>query len=407
MRDVLYYPNRAQLDFASLPEDFQEFGEGLVYFAEMLKETRALASDLSRGNLSCPLPRPDNELASNLKSLHATLKHLTWQARQVANGDYKQRVRFMGDFSEAFNEMVVQLKERQDALLSEIETIQKQRRDLEHSSNLFEIITNRLSEWIIVIDRDTGEWLFVNHPTEDFLGDASFEPKLYDVLLERIRQRMENDARKSEEFSLASDEAVQWFSATFHPMHWYGYDAVAAVLTDITASKAEIDKLEGVAYRDALTGVYNRHYGMNLLNDWIKQRIRFVVCFIDMDRLKYVNDVFGHAEGDRYILHVAELLKTFSEGSYLCRLGGDEYMILADSLDQKATEDRLEALRGCLVAESLVAQNGEPFKGSLSYGVVEVMPDNELLASDILSLADEKMYTYKKAHRMERRDMSG
>jgi len=404
LRDVLYYPNRAQLDVASLPEDFREFGEGLVYFAEMLKETRALASDLSRGNLSCPLPRPDNELASNLKSLHATLKHLTWQAQQVANGDYKQRVRFMGDFSGAFNQMVIQLKERQDALLGEIETIQKQRRNLERSNNLFEIITSRLSEWIVVIDRDTGERLFVNHPIENFLGNASFEPRLYGFLLDRIQQKEENDAKKSEEFSLVSDEVVQWFSVTFYPMHWYGYDAVAAVLTDITASKAEIDKLEVVAYRDALTGVYNRHYGMDMLNKLIKQCIRFVVCFIDMDRLKYVNDVFGHAEGDRYILHVAELLKTFSESSCLCRLGGDEYMVLAVDLDQKAAEDRLEALRGRLIAETFTMQCGKSYKGSLSYGVIEVTAGNTLPAGDILSQADEKMYFYKKAHRMERRD---
>ena len=404
MRDVLYYPNRAQLDIASLSEDFREFGEGLVYFVEMLKETRSLATALSRGDLSCTLPKPDNELASNLKSLHATLKHLTWQTLQVANGDYNQRVRFMGDFSGAFNQMVVQLKERQDALLGEIETIQKQRRDLEHSNNLFEIVTSRLSEWIVVIDRNTGERLFINHPVRNLLIDASFEPRLYDVLLKQIRQTEESDAQKSDEFSLVANEVVQWFSVTFYPLHWHGYDAVTAVLGDITASKAEIDRLEEVAYRDALTGVYSRHYGMNMLNRWIEQHRHFVVCFIDMDQLKYVNDVYGHLEGDRYILHVAKLLLTFSEEFCLCRLGGDEFMILATDIEQKTAEERLEELRGSLVAEIFETDCGKSYRGSLSYGVVEVATDNALPAGDILSQADEKMYFYKKAHRMERRD---
>jgi len=404
LRDVLYYPNRAQLDIASLSEDFREFGEGLVYFVEMLKETRSLATALSRGDLSCTLPKPDNELASNLKSLHATLKHLTWQTLQVANGDYNQRVRFMGDFSGAFNQMVVQLKERQDALLGEIETIQKQRRDLEHSNNLFEIVTSRLSEWIVVIDRNTGERLFINHPVRNLLIDASFEPRLYDVLLKQIRQTEESDAQKSDEFSLVANEVVQWFSVTFYPLHWHGYDAVTAVLGDITASKAEIDRLEEVAYRDALTGVYSRHYGMNMLNRWIEQHRHFVVCFIDMDQLKYVNDVYGHLEGDRYILHVAKLLHTFSEDFCLCRLGGDEFMILATDIEQKTAEERLEELRGSLVAEIFETDCGKSYRGSLSYGVVEVATDNALPAGDILSQADEKMYFYKKAHRMERRD---
>jgi len=407
LRDVLYYPSRAQLDSASLPEDFREFGEGLVYFVEMLNETRALATALSRGDLSCPLPKPDNELASSLKSLHATLKHLTWQTRQVANGDYKQRIRFMGDFADAFNQMVIQLKERQDALLGEIETIQKQRRDLERSNNLFEIITSRMPEWIVVFDRNTGERLFSNHPVKNLLTNASLESRLYDVLLSHTQQaEEENGIQKSKAFSLVDDEVIQWFSVTFYPLHWYGYEAMAAVLSDITASKAEIDKLEGVAYRDALTGKHNRHYGMNQFNEWIEQHRRFVVCFIDMDKLKYVNDAFGHAEGDRYILKVAQLLEGFSRDACLCRLGGDEFMILATGLDRKTAENRLGTLRDCLVAEELTTQGGISYQGSLSYGVVEVTEDNILPASQILSQADERMYAYKKAHKMERRNAS-
>jgi len=144
---------------------------------------------------------------------------------------------------------------------------------------------------------------------------------------------------------------------------------------------------------------------MDLLNEWIGQRRHFGLCFIDIDRLKYVNDVFGHAEGDRYILQVAKLLEAFFERDCLCRLGGDEFMVLAADIDQKTMEDRLETMRDCLVAEELTTQDGTSYRGSLSYGVVEVTPDNTLPASEILSLADERMYVYKKAHKMERRDM--
>ena len=67
---------------------------------------------MSVGNFDCALPSPDNEIAASLKSLHASLKHLTWQAQQVAKGDYNQRVDFMGDFSIAFNNMIEQLNQR-------------------------------------------------------------------------------------------------------------------------------------------------------------------------------------------------------------------------------------------------------------------------------------------------------
>ena len=110
--DVIYAPSNAKLDVNTLPEDFQEFGNGLIFFAECVIETKALAQALSKGNLHSEVPKSNNEVAAPLKALHASLRHLTWQAQQIAKGDYQQRVDFMGDFSTAFNSMAEQLEER-------------------------------------------------------------------------------------------------------------------------------------------------------------------------------------------------------------------------------------------------------------------------------------------------------
>ncbi|MCL2121218.1 MAG: ATP-binding protein [Clostridiales bacterium] len=112
LRNVIYDPEHASLDLTKLPESFQDFGKGLSYFANCVMETKSLALALSKGDLSGKVPSPDNEIASPLKSLHASLRHLTWQTQQVANGDYQQRVKFMGDFAQAFNMMAQQLEER-------------------------------------------------------------------------------------------------------------------------------------------------------------------------------------------------------------------------------------------------------------------------------------------------------
>jgi len=109
LRDVIYNPQNAALDAASLPEPFADVGKGLLCLNAMLKEANAFAYELSSGNLRCRVPRSDNELASPLKSLHATLSHLGWQAQQVADGNFNQRVDFMGDFAEVFNNMTKQL----------------------------------------------------------------------------------------------------------------------------------------------------------------------------------------------------------------------------------------------------------------------------------------------------------
>ena len=84
---------------------------------------------LAAGNLSVPSPSRENFLCENLKNIHANLNHLTWQAKQVVRGDYSQSVSYMGEFSEAFNAMVAQLRER-DAKVKE-ETRLLRERDAE------------------------------------------------------------------------------------------------------------------------------------------------------------------------------------------------------------------------------------------------------------------------------------
>ncbi|MDR1495777.1 MAG: diguanylate cyclase [Clostridiales Family XIII bacterium] len=408
LRDLLYYPNRAKLDSDALPEDFRELGEGLVYFGQMLTEARTLAMDISRGNLDCSLPSSDNELASSLKSLHATLKHLTWQAQQVAKGDYEQHVNFMGEFSNAFNEMTGQLSERRESLAHEMDEIQRKTRDLARSNSLFETITSMMTEWIVMIDRETGEHLFANHPIKNDLASDLFESQLYEILFDYVKEMGDSDETVTEEFPLLSDFAIQWFRVILYPVKWYEHSAVAAVLADVTGEKEQLQALENVAYKDMLTGTYNRHFGMKLLNEWISQKRHFVVCFVDMDRLKYVNDVFGHAEGDKYILKVTELLSEFSPDVHVVRLGGDEFMLLASDFTLEEADRQLEKLRDELVSEDYSSEDGSiVYKRSLSYGNVEVTEDNTVSPGNLLSTADEKMYEYKKAHKAERRDEAG
>ncbi|MCL1878937.1 MAG: ATP-binding protein [Defluviitaleaceae bacterium] len=119
LRDIIYAPSGASLDVDALPEDFRDLGKGLIYFGQMIGEIRELSLRLSEGELDYELPPPSNHLAAPLKNLHASLRHLTWQAQTVAKGNYNQRVDFLGAFSEAFNDMIAQLKQREQDSLAE------------------------------------------------------------------------------------------------------------------------------------------------------------------------------------------------------------------------------------------------------------------------------------------------
>jgi len=145
--NMIYNPRDASLDIERLPESFTNVGSGLVFLNEMIQETRTFTKELSAGNLNCTVPRPSNEMASPLKSLHAALIHLTWQAQQVANGNYTQRVNFMGEFSLAFNNMTKQLEQQRQIneeekknLLKAVEDSTRARREAEYNLEFVRIV---------------------------------------------------------------------------------------------------------------------------------------------------------------------------------------------------------------------------------------------------------------------------
>jgi signal transduction histidine kinase len=93
------------------------------------REVFDFVGPLARGDLHAPPPAAGNVLASPFKELQSRLAHLTWQAEQVARGDFSQRVDFMGDFSRAFNWMVESLERKEQELRVRIEELQLRNRE--------------------------------------------------------------------------------------------------------------------------------------------------------------------------------------------------------------------------------------------------------------------------------------
>jgi len=100
---------------------------------DFIQEIHDFITPLSRGEIADIKTSSNNFLASPFKELHSSLLHLTWQAQQVAKGDYSQRVDFMGDFSEAFNFMIISLDNKERLLKKKIDELEK---SLSHIKNL-------------------------------------------------------------------------------------------------------------------------------------------------------------------------------------------------------------------------------------------------------------------------------
>jgi len=114
-------------------ENKQKFAKMLNQFIDFMQEIHDFIIPLSKGEIAEIKTSRDNFLASPFKELHSRLFHLTWQAQQVAKGDYSQRVDFMGDFSEAFNTMIISLDNKERQLKRKIEELENA---LSHIKNL-------------------------------------------------------------------------------------------------------------------------------------------------------------------------------------------------------------------------------------------------------------------------------
>ena len=150
LRSILYDTKVQPLDLEKLDEPYQKLGMGLQYLDKMIQEMKAYSAALSKGDLSGTIATRGNSLCDNLKNIQANLNHLTWQAKQVAKGDYSQTVSYLGEFSDAFNTMTAQLRERENALRLEAE-VEKHHADMAESYNalLLDLISGSEEEIIV------------------------------------------------------------------------------------------------------------------------------------------------------------------------------------------------------------------------------------------------------------------
>jgi diguanylate cyclase (GGDEF)-like protein len=129
------------------------------------------------------------------------------------------------------------------------------------------------------------------------------------------------------------------------------------------------------------------------LNRGLGSAGRFAVLCIDLDRLKEVNDVFGHAAGDQLLCEVSRRLLAAAGEVFLARLGGDEFALIAETADQPSgiaeLTDRLLA-----AIETDLDIQGSPIRAGLSIGVA-VFPDDGRDATTLLANADAALYRAK------------
>jgi len=160
--------------------------------------------------------------------------------------------------------------------------------------------------------------------------------------------------------------------------------------------KATLKKLERMTITDEMTGVYNRRFANVILQRELKIARRlsqtFLVCGIDIDHLKQINDNHGHESGDSLIKKVVEGIKlSIRETDYIFRMGGDEFLLVLPNTKLSDGESLLKRVHHEIHQETIF---GVPI--DFSYGLAVFELDNECPIDKLLRIADDRMYKQKK-----------
>ncbi|WP_413198798.1 GGDEF domain-containing protein [Nostoc piscinale] len=164
----------------------------------------------------------------------------------------------------------------------------------------------------------------------------------------------------------------------------------------LSQQKLTLKNLEILARTDALTGLHNRSFFLELVNLEIHKSLRhqepITIAYFDVDNFKLVNDQFGHTVGDRLLCLVAENARNnLRKIDVIARLGGDEFAILLPRTGYEASEVVLQRLHRTL---SSIMQ-AENWPVTLSIGAITFIKPPASV-TEILERADNLMYGAKK-----------
>ncbi len=330
-----------------------------------------------------------DETISEFRALRASVMQLWSESAPTAP-------RAAGDEATRFNEAI-------DQAISE---------SLERYSRLFDALLSSSPDLKFIMDT-RGRLVYANKitarllnmPLEDMAGKNFVDlglpnaSELHQTLQEVIDSKTSHSGEMS--FSAgAADETV--FEYIFEPVcNDSGHlDAIAATARNVTERKATQDEAVRSANFDELTGLPNRSYFLNQLEQDVKRAERsglsIALLFIDLDGFKHVNDRQGHDAGDQLLQQVAQRIGSCVRGTdTVARLGGDEFTVILTDVNRVLHVE-------ILVQEMLVALAkpfsivGKDVRISASIGIT-LFPQDASTPDDLLRNADQAMYAAKKA----------
>jgi diguanylate cyclase (GGDEF)-like protein/PAS domain S-box-containing protein len=295
------------------------------------------------------------------------------------------------------------------ALFDDITERRSLSQELENTKKFLELVVDNIPVSLIVENVRDGRYLLANRSAEAILNrrreDATgltaadiFNPKEAKLIIARDEAAIKKRGLLAEEHPISTKDGLRLFLTRRMTVLDDAGQPQYLIKTheDVTDRRQTESRMAHMAYHDGLTDLPNRAAFLQALAQMIEAcegaGEEFAVLSVDLDGLKEVNDVFGHATGDKLLIEVARRIQTVARGGVVARLSGDEFGLIIDGKQPEAGKALAEQLAAALANEFQI--DGKSVRTGVTTGI-SVFPHNGADAASLLANAGAALFRAK------------
>ncbi len=281
--------------------------------------------------------------------------------------------------------------------------------ELERTKKFLELIVDNIPVSLTVKRVSDGKYLLANRSAEVILNrrreDATgltageiFNPREAKLIVERDEAAIKRGGLITEEHPISTKDGLRLYLTRRMTVVDDAGKPQYLIKTheDVTDRRQTKSRMAHMAYHDGLTDLPNRAAFLQALAQMIEAcegtEEQFAVLSVDLDGLKEINDVFGHAVGDKLLIEVARRIEVVSRGGVVARLSGDEFGLIIDGRQPEAGVALATQLAMSLANEFPI--DGKPVRIGMTTGIA-IFPSNGADAASLLANASVALFRAK------------